>query len=541
MVVLGPPGIEVIEPVILKFAGVILLFTTLFIPLLHLLRRQFKFEAALPIGFVLGFGAIFAVLYRANVDVYLTEANQVASIVTREGVQRYLLAFVLLGGGLVLAYLAAGRLGKQTYRSTFHTVAGGFFLLMLLQSINAYLVALVLGAFLLAMAEYVRKSGDRSPVAEFARRVLTPAFRDGEFEGYMASFFFITGALVVTLLLPFPVALGSVAVLTFADPSASLVGRRWGRHPWHHNPQKTLEGSAAFLAVATVALTLAGFPPAVAAIVSLGVALFESLPLRIGDNLLIPLMAAMGLTSRVVGQMLAPDPGLWLVAVPLMGALGLFAHRTHMLDTMGAVVAVFFGVLVLQASPAYALSLLLFLLLGFAVTRIRYDYKKSLQAAEANEGRRTVNPVVANGMVPAFTAVLGNPLLFAGSLAAALADTFGTEIGLLHKHPVDPVTRRRVAPGSRGAVSPLGEGATLGGALLMGTVVLLLASVAWPAAGPLPARSILPAALLGGLAGAHMDTLLGSAMRFLSKEEVNLLGTLSGAGVPLLLSFLGIL
>jgi dolichol kinase len=103
---------------------------------------------------------------------------------------------------------------------------------------------------------------------------------------------------ILLTLITFPKAIALIAVYTLAvaDPLSALVGITWGRH--RIAPDKTLEGSAAFFAAtaavsaavlgwatATPALPLAG----AAVLIGLAAAAFETLPLRLDDNLTIPL------------------------------------------------------------------------------------------------------------------------------------------------------------------------------------------------------------------------------------------------------------
>jgi dolichol kinase len=103
---------------------------------------------------------------------------------------------------------------------------------------------------------------------------------------------------ILLTLITFPKAIALIAVYTLAvaDPLSALVGITWGRH--RIAPDKTLEGSAAFCAAtaavsgavlgwatATPALLLAG----AAVLIGLAAAAFETLPLRLDDNLTIPL------------------------------------------------------------------------------------------------------------------------------------------------------------------------------------------------------------------------------------------------------------
>jgi diacylglycerol kinase (CTP) len=105
-------------------------------------------------------------------------------------------------------------------------------------------------------------------------------------------------AILLTILtFPKPIALIAIYTLAAADPLSAVVGITWGRHRFATG--KSLEGSLAFFAatglIAAAVLAWASPETPLAARISasllvaaLGSA-FESLPLRIDDNLTIPL------------------------------------------------------------------------------------------------------------------------------------------------------------------------------------------------------------------------------------------------------------
>jgi dolichol kinase len=113
---------------------------------------------------------------------------------------------------------------------------------------------------------------------------------------------FSTSLLLLALIGSPLLAVVALAVLGFADPSAAIVGRRWGRIKLLHG--RSLEGSLTFLVVgflASLAIVLGFFPAlglAQAAAVSLGAAglgaVAEAVAKRIDDNLMVPMAAAAG-------------------------------------------------------------------------------------------------------------------------------------------------------------------------------------------------------------------------------------------------------
>jgi dolichol kinase len=120
---------------------------------------------------------------------------------------------------------------------------------------------------------------------------------------------YVIAILLTLLTFPKPIALIAIYTLAIADPLSALVGITWGRR--HLVPDKTVEGSLTFLAVTfVIALAVLGsvttlWSGAVVAALLVGVAAaaFEMLPLRIDDNLTIPLFV--GFAAWVIFDLFA--------------------------------------------------------------------------------------------------------------------------------------------------------------------------------------------------------------------------------------------
>ncbi len=113
-------------------------------------------------------------------------------------------------------------------------------------------------------------------------------------------------AVLLTILsVPKPAALIAIYTLAIADPSAAVVGITWGRRKL--GPDRSLEGSLAFFG-ATLAISLAVLGTSIAAplavvmamalVIAVAAAVCELLPLRIDDNMTIPLFV--GFASWIV-------------------------------------------------------------------------------------------------------------------------------------------------------------------------------------------------------------------------------------------------
>jgi dolichol kinase len=113
--------------------------------------------------------------------------------------------------------------------------------------------------------------------------------RDEEKPTLMGSTYFIFSTILTILLFPKSIAMASLLVLILSDTAAALVGKGIGRI---QILGKTLEGSMAFLFTSLLIVwiypNLSRFSGSLGA---LGATLIEILPIKVNDNLTIPLVA----------------------------------------------------------------------------------------------------------------------------------------------------------------------------------------------------------------------------------------------------------
>lgn len=260
-------------------------------------------------------------------------------------------------------------------------------------------------------------------------------------------------------------------------------------------------------------------------------------------------------------------------------AIGGLAYWRSSLTASGWLGAVITGTLTFGFGGwPWGLTLITF----FISSSLLSHYKESVKERRAAEkfskgGRRDLTQALANGGVAAGLALLygllGEPAallaLFLGVMATVTADTWATELGVLSNSPPRLVTNGRlVEPGTSGGITVTGTLAAAGGGLMIG-VALLLFSVAVQAASGLVAVPwwMLPGGMLGGLAGAMFDSLLGATVqaiyrypdgretertvgrdgtpnsfvrgwRWMNNDVVNLLSSMTGGLVALLVYLL---
>jgi uncharacterized protein (TIGR00297 family) len=253
-------------------------------------------------------------------------------------------------------------------------------------------------------------------------------------------------------------------------------------------------------------------------------------------------------------------------------------YRRGALDRSGALAATVLGAAVYGlGGPLWGALLVVFFVTSSTLSLVgRHEKRRRAAGVVAKGERRDVWQVLANGSVGGVLAVVaaGEPgalwpfTAFVGATAAAAADTWATEIGLLTAARPRLITTLRLArPGESGAVSLPGTLAAAAASLLIGLAALggsRLATSLQTATVPAPGLVVM-AGLAGGLAGALLDSLLGATLQavylcpacglptelpvhpcgsvtvlrrglpWLSNDGVNLLATAGGAGVGALL------
>ena len=212
--------------------------------------------------------------------------------------------------------------------------------------------------------------------------------------------------------------------------------------------------------------------------------------------------------------------------------ISVLAYALNALSLYGAVAASVLGFVVFGLGGLdWAIPLLAFFLSSSALSRVAKKRKEGLEEKYSKGSRRDAAQVLANGGV-AGAMVLAHALFpslswpwigFAAGLAAANADTWATELGVLSPSlPRLITTGKPVERGVSGGVSLVGLVASAAGALLVG----LLAAIFYPGSAVIPlaggANQIpaLPMTLvriflfgLAGLAGSLVDSLLGATLQ----------------------------
>ncbi len=200
----------------------------------------------------------------------------------------------------------------------------------------------------------------------------------------------------------------------------------------------------------------------------------------------------------------------------LASGVSYLAFRARMLTASGAIAAALMGTLAFGLGGwPWALLLILFFVSSSVLTSWLKRRKQEYVDDYAKGNQRDASQVAANGGVAtAFLLVhlaTGGASLawigFAGALAAATADTWATELGVLSRSRPRRITdiTREVETGTSGAISIAGTLAALAGAALVAGA----AGVLQPAFTRLDIAGI----AAGGLVGAVVDSVLGATIQ----------------------------
>ena len=357
------------------------------------------------------------------------------------------------------------------------------------------------------------------------RYKLIPAMeRDDDSLGtvfYAISMLLLSGAgyLMEQPLLPYVGLLS----MTYGDGLAPITGKRWGkRKPFRFATDKTLVGTVTVglvtLVITVVAILvfegdagLSGSLVLRAVAIGLVTAVFGSYIELTGskgcDNLTLPI--GTGLTAMLLAEHASPALAIYLTTAMLLLVI---AYKLRAITPDGIVAAMLTALTLFTLGDVWVgLSLLLFFVLGSAVSKIKNEGKRRAEAGQESSGPRNWIQVLANSLPASlvlWSAVFWLGHDFVGLLAitvfaAAAADTFSSELGMLSGGKVFHIlTGKPVPAGLSGGVSWAGFAAGLLGSFLLA----LLALPNYGAAGLLFATLV-------GFAGSLLDSVLGSVLQ----------------------------
>jgi uncharacterized protein (TIGR00297 family) len=390
--------------------------------------------------------------------------------------------------------------------------------------------------------------------------------------------------LLLTLVFPsrLDIAAAAWGILAFGDGFATLVGRSRteetaataktteqnpfsahsavsavpsGRIPW--NADKSVAGTLAFIVFGSAAgvalawwvrpaatplpsMTFTIAAPLVAAVLA---ALVETIPVRLDDNISVPVTAALVLwvgslmtAAALAGSRHAIAAALpWGIGVNVLS--GWLGYRARTVSRSGAAGGALVGTIIyVGGGPGAWVLLLLTFLAASATSRVGLRQKEQLGIAEERGGRRGASNAIANCGVAAIAAIAAATtpytsealMALVAALTASGSDTVASETGKAWGRSTFLVTTlRRVKPGTPGAMS------------LEGTAAGLFAALALAAAGAtlglIPTAAIL-IVVASATAGALVESALGATLEgpgILNNDVLNFINTAVAAAVAL--------
>lgn len=340
--------------------------------------------------------------------------------------------------------------------------------------------------------------------------------------------------------------------MAFGDGFSNLAGRKWGRVALPWNEGKSWAGSAAFLLMgwAGTMLLLLCLPQSSyleisllqwAVIVAIAIsvaAVVETVPGLVDDNISVPVVAAAVAWAcvRLSHHTLATElpENLWL-GLGLVVALTAGSLLTRKIDLSGALTGGLLTTALFLGGGLTGIALIFsFFVGGTLASMFRHREKESLGVAQEKGGKRSYPHALANAAAPAMCGLVAwlSPdhhsvmlAAMAGSFAAALGDTFSSEVGTIYgRRFVNILTLQPAERGQDGAVSYEGSFAGMGGSLLIAAVYGI--GTDWEGNVGL----VFVAGLIGNLA----DSVLGASLQrwgLMTNHSVNLVNTALAAAV----------
>lgn len=207
-------------------------------------------------------------------------------------------------------------------------------------------------------------------------------------------------------------------------------------------------------------------------------------------------------------------PFAWRLVIGSLvaAAIVVVARKRGSLSQSGAVTAFAFGIICSAAGWGWAALLIGFFVSGTLLSRYKAERKAArISGVVAKGGNRDAWQVLANGGF--FSAAAAMSLVHpssawmgvgAGAIGAAAADTWATEIGVLSSHaPRSIISWKPVITGQSGGVTLAGTLAGVIGAMAMAAIAFI---ADW-------GEIAVIAAVLGGIGGTTIDSILGAALQ----------------------------
>ncbi|MDD4570746.1 MAG: DUF92 domain-containing protein [Tepidanaerobacteraceae bacterium] len=327
--------------------------------------------------------------------------------------------------------------------------------------------------------------------------------------------------------------LGALGALTmgYGDGFAAIIGQNFGSRKYKvFGNEKSLEGSIgmflfSFMVTTIILSNSIGLDinnVRISFVVAVIAALTEALTPFGFDNLTVPIISVFASYYLIKGSSLLLFIYMACIGFIISFFIAYTAYRKESLTLDGSIGATFMGTVMYATSGIFgSFMMVLFFLSSSVLSHFKKGKKKKVALQFDKTGRRDILQVFANGGVGLIHSVLfymtKNPsyLVFLGiSFAAANADTWATELGILNKkEPLSLRTFKRVEKGTSGAVSLIGTFSALIGSTLIGIFAVL--GLVFLDIGEMGFEYIraFKMVTIGGFIGSLIDSILGATVQ----------------------------
>lgn len=329
------------------------------------------------------------------------------------------------------------------------------------------------------------------------------------------------------------IIIASMMTMAVGDAAAAITGHSI-KKPHSYiliRDQKSWEGSIAMFLVSLVAIyaTFLLYPSFVhlqhfnlvylffiAVLASIVATAAEALGDRGNDNLFVPLLTAIVLYFLLYGNQYFL---IQFITGMILGALvALLSYRLKFLTASGAVSTFLLATVIFGfGGIKWTIPILTFFILSSILSKIGKTTKARYALIFEKGSQRDYAQVYANGgiagiLMISFVLFPAQEiyLYFLGALAAAMADTWATEIGVLvGQKPRLITTFQKVPAGTSGGITLAG----LGGALLGATLISLSGIWLYHIGTSRNLPIVFIAVILGGFLGSIIDSFLGATVQ----------------------------
>ena len=210
----------------------------------------------------------------------------------------------------------------------------------------------------------------------------------------------------------------------------------------------------------------------------------------------------------------------FIIGLALSFFISYAAYKKESLSISGIILATVYGAgLYLFGGLYFFLAMISFFISSSLLSHFKKTKKSKYEDGNGKSGKRDYTQVIANGF-PSFLFgllyyLMGNHLYILGfstALAAANADTWASEIGLLSKkNPISIITWKPIEKGLSGGISLLGTLASLAGSAFISFISLVGYIIRFGFKDYLLVYFFL--SILGGFLGSIIDSILGATVQ----------------------------